>query len=98
MTAFNWGPRIDHDGKGGPVHRGVMVRIAGCNSDGTPAEVEEPCDPNWLGWRWAGPMILKYRVRINPHISLMKIKAKALDRIRPELLAEQEGQNDVGRD
>lgn len=63
-----WGPWIDHDGRGCPVSRGVFCRTF--HADGSVDESESSGDL-WSGWSWMvckiggtpGFAILRYQVR-----------------------------------
>lgn len=86
--ADEWGPWIEHDGKGCPVLSGQYLRATGSNG----AEVEGVMRNPRLafGWDWMGPsgnpcdFIIRYRVRKPRALLEMIARAEALPRIAPE--------------
>ena len=59
-----WGPWIEHDGRGCPVQDGILVTVCGYNTYGRWEEYTRPAKSTWLGWEWSnGPRIIRYRIR-----------------------------------
>lgn len=64
MMEGEWGPWIDHDGRGCPVPDGVLVMVCGYSTASLYEEYTLPAKSSWLGWDWSnGPRITRYRIR-----------------------------------
>jgi hypothetical protein len=95
MTEINhWGPWVDHDGKGCPIHHKTMIQVRGVYTGGRGFIFEgmffpEDCG-KWVSWSWEilgfTTKIMSYRLPVNRHVELMKKKANALNKISPEAL------------
>ncbi len=75
-----WGPVIQHDGKGCPLSAGTIIHSFGEWPDGRPEEFVGPVNPKWAGWDWSnGSRIIRYRIRKPRALLDMIERARELD-------------------